>query len=76
MSDDDTDPGIFLLWSNGHECWIAPGAGRYVREFEEADHFSRADALLHATNAAVMFRSERPLLLPVRLIDMRNIQCR
>jgi len=71
----DIDPGIFLLWSAMHGRWLTDhGRGHgYVRGFEQAGRYSRADALLLANNALPPRPDAldgAPPLLPVRLVDM------
>ena len=61
----------YLVWSNEHVAWWAPGHNGYVKRIEDAGRYSRHDALNICAHAMPGRRGDEPLReLPVRLDDL------
>ena len=58
------EPERYLIWSNEHMAWWAPGRHGYVRRLSEAGRYTRGAALDICANAILGGTADRLGLLP------------
>jgi len=60
----------YLIWSNEHRGWWAPGRAGYVRRVEDAGRYTQEQALGICTGAIIRPKDKPLNELPVRLEDV------